>query len=695
MKLIDSPVKLVNNQVVSCPEEKPHGSMAEAILKKHGGTHIRFDAMISHDITYVGIIQTARASGMKSFSLPYAFTNCHNSLCAVGGTINEDDHVFGMSAAKKYGGIYVPANLAVIHQYAREQLAFCGGMILGSDSHTRYGALGTLGIGEGGGELVKQLLNNTYDLPKLPETVLIYLKGKPRHGVGPQDVALSLCAATYKNGFVKNCALEFVGPGIASLSMDFRIGIDVMTTETACLTSIWETDEKTKRYFEAHCRGDKYSKLSANENAVYDRAVIIDLSEIEPMIAFPFHPSNAFPIRELNEKPLETLAKAEEAAGLKNKELISKWTEKGLKADQFLIAGCSGGTYENILAAASIIGERSAGNTSVYPSSVPVEAALMKNGCLGKLISSGAVLKPCFCGPCFGAGDVPSNGALSLRHATRNFPYREGAKPGEGQSAYVALMDARSIAASAISGGYVTGANTLPYEDPCSEDYTADLSAYKNRVYDGFGNPQPETELIMGPNIADWPEFKGLCGDLRFTVCSRLTDAVTTTDELIPSGETSSYRSNPLRLSEFALSRRDPEYVGRSKAVRDKGEYSAIVANCPGDGSAREQAASCQRVLGGIANISVSYATKRYRANLVNWGIVPFVSEEALSLNVGDVVTVEGFAERLAAGETAFTAVISSGKQMKLSLPNLTESEREILLDGCLINLYRRKAENV
>ncbi len=694
MHLTNTPVKLSGGKVIPCTDETPHGSIAQEILLAHGGTHIRFDALISHDITYVGIIQTARASGMKAFPLPYAFTNCHNSLCAVGGTINEDDHVFGLSAAKKYGGIYVPANLAVIHQYAREQLAFCGGMILGSDSHTRYGALGTVAIGEGGGELVKQLLKNTYDLPALPETVLVYLTGKPRHGVGPHDVALALCAETYKNGFVKNRILEFAGPGIANLSMDYRIGIDVMTTETACLSSIWETDEKTRAFYEAHGRGSKYKMLKVKDGSVYDRAIEIDLSEIEPMIALPFHPSNAFPIRALKEQPMEVLARAEESAGLKNGELRAKWSEQGLKADQFIIAGCAGGTFENILNAAAIIGTKSAGNMSVYPSSVPVETALIQSGALTKLISSGAVLKPCFCGPCFGAGDVPSNGALSLRHATRNFPYREGAKPGEGQSAFVALMDARSIAASAISGGYVTGADTIDYGDVEETEYRADLSAYANRVYNGVGKPQPETELVFGPNIADWPAFKGLSGDLRFTVCSHLTDSVTTTDELIPSGETSSYRSNPVRLSEFALSRRDPGYVARSKALRDKGEYSAVVAVCPGDGSAREQAASCQRVLGGIANVAVSYATKRYRANLINWGIVPFVSEEALNLNTGNTVVVSDFATKLQSGETDFIGCYADGKTIKLSLPNLTDSEREILLDGCLINSYRRKAEN-
>lgn len=693
MQLIMSPVRMENGLPVSIPARTGKGGMAEAILLAHGGTHIRFDALISHDITYVGIIQTARASGMKRFPIPYAFTNCHNSLCAVGGTINEDDHVFGLSAAKKYGGIYVPANLSVIHQYAREQLAFCGGMILGSDSHTRYGALGTVAIGEGGGELVKQLLQNTYDLPALPEVVLVYVTGSLRHGVGPHDVALTLCRDLFNSGFVKNRVLEFAGPGVAGLSMDERIGIDVMTTETACLSSVWETDEKTKAFFKTHKREDKYKEMKASEGAEYDRCVLLDLNEIEPMIALPFHPGNAFTIRELNEKPMEVLGKAEQAANLPAGTLSTKWTDKGLKADQFVIAGCAGGGYENILNAAEILRGKSAGNTSIYPSSVPVETSLIKSGAVTELLTTGAVLKPCFCGPCFGAGDVPSNGALSLRHTTRNFPYREGAKPNEGQSAFVALMDARSIAVSAITG-YVTGADTVDYKDVRNVPYEFDGASYNSRVYDGVGNPLPDEPLVFGPNIADWPSFGSQEGDLVFTVASRLTDKVTTTDELIPSGETSSYRSNPARLSEFALSRRDPGYVGRSKELRDAGKFSGICAVCPGDGSAREQAASCQRVLGGIANVAVSYATKRYRANLVNWGIVPFVCEDALKLNVGDTVTVKDFANLLRSGAREFTADVSSGIALNFTLPALTDTEAEILLDGCLINNYRRKAEN-
>ena len=692
MKYIDMPVVFKNNFVSVCPDAIPGGTMSEKILSLHGGDKIRFDALISHDITYVGIIQTARASGMKSFPVPYAFTNCHNSLCAVGGTINADDHAFGLSAAKKYGGVYVPANLAVIHQYAREQMAFVGGMILGSDSHTRYGALGTLGIGEGGPELVKQLLKNTYDFASKPEIVLVYLTGAPKKGVGPHDVALAMCKKVYADGLFKNKILEFAGPGLKNLSMDFRIGIDVMTTETACLSSLWETDEKTEAFYKAHKREAYYKKMSPENGAVYAGAMLIDLSEIEPMIAFPFHPSNAFTIRELNENPMKVLKEAEKAAGLDG-ELVSKWTEKGLAADQFVIAGCAGGLYENLSEASKILDGVSAQDMTVYPASVPVESALMTEGAIQKLIASGAVLKPCFCGPCFGAGDVPQNMGLSLRHTTRNFPYREGAKPNEGQKAFVALMDARSIAASARNGGFVTGADTIEYETETCEQYAFNDSAYKMRVFDSALRPNPDEELVLGPNITDWPDFRSMDSDLCFTVASVLTDAVTTTDELIPSGETSSYRSNPIRLSEFALSRRDPGYVKRSKALRDNGGYSAVCANCPGDGSAREQAASCQRVLGGIANIAVSYATKRYRANLINWGIVPFVSEEATKLNVGDEVVIAGFKNALENGERIFAALVNGEKTMTLALPNLTQSEAEILLDGCLMNHYRKEAE--
>ncbi|MBR3928693.1 MAG: hydratase [Clostridia bacterium] len=689
MKFTSGPVYFEKGKFTFEMKTAAGKTMAQSILDAHGGDKIRFDALISHDITYVGIIQTARASGMTEFPVPYAFTNCHNSLCAVGGTINADDHAFGLSAAKKYGGMYVPANLAVIHQYAREQMAFCGGMILGSDSHTRYGALGTLGIGEGGPELVKQLLKNTYDFAKRPEIVLVYLTGAPKKGVGPHDLALKMCREVYDKGLFKNKILEFVGPGIQNLSMDFRIGVDVMTTETACLSSIWETDEKTQAYYEAHNRPDTFRKMSPEDGCVYDAVMEIDLGEIEPMIAFPFHPSNTFSIRELNERPMEVLKAAEKAAGLDG-ELVSKWTEKGLQADQFVIAGCAGGLYENLVSASDILDGFSAMDMTVYPASVPVETALLEDGALTKLISSGAVLKPCFCGPCFGAGDVPQNMGLSLRHTTRNFPFREGAKPNEGQRAFVALMDARSIAASAKNGGCVTGADTIDYEEAPRGAYAFNPSSYEKRVLNAFGKANPEEKLVFGPNIADWPEFAAMSEDLKFTVASVLTDAVTTTDELIPSGETSSYRSNPHRLSEFALSRRDPGYVKRSKALRDAGGYSAVCANCPGDGSAREQAASCQRVLGGIANIAVSYATKRYRANLINWGIVPFVCESIDGFKTGDEITIKGFKEKLISGERAFAAVVNGKDEIPLTLPLLTEAEAEILIDGCLMNHYRK-----
>ena len=689
MKYTSGPVYYEKGEFSFCVQKACGKTMAERILDAHGGNKIRFDALISHDITYVGIIQTARASGMTEFPVPYAFTNCHNSLCAVGGTINADDHAFGLSAAKKYGGIYVPANLAVIHQYAREQMAFCGGMILGSDSHTRYGALGTLGIGEGGPELVKQLLKNTYNFAKRPEIVLVYLTGKPKKGVGPHDMALKMCREVYDKGLFKNKILEFVGPGIQNFSMDFRIGVDVMTTETACLSSIWETDEKTQAYYEAHNRPDKFRKMAPEDGCAYDAVMEIDLSEIEPMIAFPFHPSNAFSIRDLNEKPMEVLKAAEKAAGLDG-ELLSKWTEKGLLADQFVIAGCAGGLYENLVSAASILDGAGAMDMTVYPASVPVETALIESGALQSLISSGAILKPCFCGPCFGAGDVPQNMGLSLRHTTRNFPFREGAKPNEGQRAFVALMDARSIAASAKNGGFVTGADTMDFEDEFGKAYLFNDSSYQKRVINAYGKANPDEPLVFGPNIADWPEFAPMEEDLRFTVASVLLDAVTTTDELIPSGETSSYRSNPHRLSEFALSRRDPGYVKRSKALRDAGGYSAVCANCPGDGSAREQAASCQRVLGGIANIAVSYATKRYRANLINWGIVPFVCDRVDQFEIGDEIVIEKFKEKLLSGERRFISFVNGKDVIVLSLPLLTDQEAEILVDGCLMNHYRK-----
>ena len=710
--------------------EAVKGTIAYSILKAHNsGTdealRLRFDALASHDITYVGIIQTAKASGLETFPVSYTLTNCHNSLCAVGGTINEDDHIFGLSAAKKYGGDYVPAHLAVIHQYMRETAAKCGAMILGSDSHTRYGALGTLAIGEGGGELCKQLLKQTYDVAR-PQIVAVYLKGKPRKGVGPQDVALALVKATFSKGFVKNKILEFVGPGIRNLSMDFRNGIDVMTTETTCLSSVWETDEKTKEYFEQHGREEDYRELKPREGAYYDAAVVIDLSRVEPMIALPFHPSNAYTIREFLENPVEILAKVE-AQGRKIKgdnsfTLTDKVKDGKVYVDQGIIAGCAGGMYENIAEAAEILRGKTIGTDfsfSVYPSSQPVYKGLTENGYTSMLMETGAIVKTAFCGPCFGAGDVPANNGLSIRHTTRNFENREGSRPKDGQLAAVALMDARSIAATAANGGVLTSALDLDYSRRIKK-YRYDGSIYQNRVYHGWGNAKPEEALVYGPNIADWPEQIALGKHLLMRVVSVLTDPVTTTDELIPSGETSSYRSNPLKLAEFTLSRKDPSYVGRAKAVqkdelsrRETGALpeevltalgafkpeegtvygSVVVSNSPGDGSAREQAASCQRVLGGVANICKQYATKRYRSNLINWGMLPFTAQK-FELKVGDFVYIANVRELLAGGEERFVAkVISEGKahDIALELGALTPDERAILLAGCLINYNRER----
>ena len=710
--------------------EAVKGTIAYSILKAHNsGTdealRLRFDALASHDITYVGIIQTAKASGLEAFPVSYTLTNCHNSLCAVGGTINEDDHIFGLSAAKKYGGDYVPAHLAVIHQYMRETAAKCGAMILGSDSHTRYGALGTLAIGEGGGELVKQLLKQTYDVAR-PQIVAVYLKGKPRKGVGPQDVALALVKATFSKGFVKNKILEFVGPGIANLSMDFRNGIDVMTTETTCLSSVWQTDEKTKEYFAQHGREGDYRELRPQEGAYYDAGVVIDLSRVEPMIALPFHPSNAYTIREFLENPVEILAKVE-AQGRKIKgddsfTLTDKVKDGKVYVDQGIIAGCAGGMYENIAEAAEILRGKNIGTDfsfSVYPSSQPVYKGLTENGYTSMLMETGAIVKTAFCGPCFGAGDVPANNGLSIRHTTRNFENREGSRPKDGQLAAVALMDARSIAATAANGGVLTSALDLDYSRRLKK-YRYDGSIYEKRVYHGWGNAKPEEALVYGPNIADWPEQIALGKHLLMRVVSVLTDPVTTTDELIPSGETSSYRSNPLKLAEFTLSRKDPSYVGRAKAVQKEelsrretgvlpeevlaalGAFqpeegtvygSVVVSNSPGDGSAREQAASCQRVLGGVANICRQYATKRYRSNLINWGMLPFTAEK-FDLKVGDFVYIANVRDLLAGGETRFVAkVISGGRthDIALDLGSLTPDERTILLAGCLINYNRER----
>ena len=733
-------VFLVDGKIVTDytgdPAEARKGTIAYSVLKAHNTSdsmdnlRIKFDALVSHDITYVGIIQTARASGLTEFPVPYALTNCHNSLCAVGGTINEDDHVFGLSAAKKYGGIYVPANQSVIHSYAREQLAACGNMILGSDSHTRYGALGTMGVGEGGPELVKQLLKNTYDV-RLPEVVLVYLTGKPRRGIGPHDIAIALTKAVFADGFVKNRVLEFVGPGIKNLPVDFRNGIDVMTTETTCLSSIWETDEQVRDFYAIHGRPECYKKLSPAKVAYYDRLITIDLDKAEAMIALPFHPSNAYTIHEFNENAKEILAGVEKEASEKFRkvkfDLVSKVKDGKVYADQGIIAGCSGGLFDNICEAAAILDGKSTGNSyfnlSVYPTSVPVSIALTENGSTRKLLEAGAVIKPSFCGPCFGAGDVPANNGFSLRHTTRNFPNREGSKPGEGQLAGVALMDSRSIAATAANGGVVTAATDIEY-DSKEMPYTFDQTVYKNRVYNGYGNPQSDEKLILGPNITDWPKMYPLAENLLVKLAAVIRDEVTTTDELIPSGETSSYRSNPLRLAEFALSRRVPQYVPASKAVsetekqRINGEKpdelvkvlgalgdpdklmsttqfgSCVFANKPGDGSAREQAASCQKVLGGFANICYEFATKRYRSNCINWGILPFTldANTEFPYEEGDYVFVPNIREKIAGGDEVFPAKVIKAdmtvSDITLNVKGLTEDEKEIILDGCLINYY-------
>lgn len=722
------------------PDAAKENTMAYQIMRAHSVTddkkkmNIKFDSLISHDITYVGIIQTARGSGLKEFPVPYALTNCHNSLCAVGGTINEDDHVFGLSAAKKYGGIYVPANQAVIHQYAREMMAKSGGMILGSDSHTRYGALGTMAIGEGGPELVKQLLNNTYDVPS-PDVVLVYLTGTPKKGVGPHDVALALVKATFKNGFVKNSVLEFCGDGIANLPMDFRIGIDVMTTETTCLSSIWETDEKVEAFYENHGRKSDYKKMTPGDVAYYDRAVVIDLSKVECMIALPFHPSEAYSIKEFNENAADILRgvelRAEEQFGKKAQlHLTEKLVNGKLMVDQGVIAGCAGGMFDNITEAAAILDGASVGNSyfslSVYPSSVPINLALIKNGAQAKLLEAGALFKPCFCGPCFGAGDVPSNNGFSIRHTTRNFPNREGSKPGEGQLSGVALMDARSIAATAKNGGVLTAASDIDYTYN-NEEYIFDKGVYEKRVYQGYGKADAKAELKLGPNITDWPRMNALADNLLVKMAAVLHDDVTTTDELIPSGETSSYRSNPLRLAEFALSRREPEYVNRSKAVaaveaerlagnspeelinvlsrvtdnaadavKNTQFGSAIYATKPGDGSAREQAASCQKVLGGFANICKEFATKRYRSNCINWGILPFTIDEntTFDYNNGDYVFVPDIKAKILNGDEVFPAKVitkDSVKDITLYVKGLTADEKDIILKGCLMNYYAAK----
>ena len=737
-------------------EEAKKGTIAYGILSSHdtagkeGALAIRFDALVSHDITYVGIIQTARASGLTEFPLPYVLTNCHNSLCAVGGTINEDDHMFGLSAARKYGGTYVPPMQAVIHQYAREMMTKCGAMILGSDSHTRYGAYGTMAVGEGGPELVKQLLKKTYDIP-YPEVVGVYLKGAPRPGVGPQDIALSLIGATFGNGFVKNKVLEFVGPGIRGLSADYRIGIDVMTTETTCLSSIWETDGVIRDFYGIHGRPEAFRELHPAETAYYDAFIEIDLSEAVPVIAMPYHPSNVYPISEVVRNPREILAEAEERARTSfgdavKVDLQSKVRDGKLMVDQGIIAGCAGGGFENITAAADILRGSSIGNgafsLSVYPASTPIFRELIRNGAFETLTEAGAVIKPAFCGPCFGAGDTPANNALSIRHSTRNFPNREGSKVQSGQIASVALMDARSIAATAANHGILTPATEFAgeYSKP---DYTFDGNIYRGRVYSGWGNPDPEAELVFGPNIKDWPEMPALTEHLLLKVVSEIHDPVTTTDELIPSGETSSLRSNPEALSQYALSRKDPDYVPRAKAcreaerareealregmkdadvlraVRERGSGkdaaramealsdvygdvsfentgigSVIFAEKPGDGSAREQAASCQKVLGGWANVAREYATKRYRSNLINWGMLPLVADGGdLPFALGDQLFLRHVRKAVTGGADRVSGIVIRDGEIlgtfTFSLGHLTDTERRIIREGCLINYYR------
>ncbi|WP_035765310.1 hydratase [Butyrivibrio sp. NC2002] len=722
--------------------EAKKNTIAYSILKAHNTSgnmdklNVKFDKLTSHDITYVGIIQTARASGLEKFPIPYVLTNCHNSLCAVGGTINEDDHMYGLTAARKYGGIYVPPHQAVIHQFAREMLATGGGMILGSDSHTRYGALGTMAMGEGGPELVKQLLGQTYDI-NMPDVVAIYLTGEPAPGVGPQDVALAIIGKVFGDGYVKNKVMEFVGPGVSSLSADFRIGIDVMTTETTCLSSIWQTDDEIKNFYEIHGRSGDYKELKPGEIAYYDGVVEVDLSTIKPMIAMPFHPSNTYEIDEVNANLEDIIADVEKRAKVSFGDKVEYSLKNKIKdgkfmVDQGVIAGCAGGGFENICAAADILEGRFIGNDrftlSVYPASTPIFMEIVKNGVAAKILETGAILKTAFCGPCFGAGDTPANNAFSIRHSTRNFPNREGSKVQNGQIASVALMDARSIAATAANQGVLTPATAF---DGKFNKYTYyfDKEIYANRVFDSHGVAEPDCELQFGPNIKDWPKMSALTDNLLLKVVSEIHDPVTTTDELIPSGETSSYRSNPIGLAEFTLSRKDPEYVGRAKAVHAeeekrlkeeafdnlsseiqdvvkniKAQYpevtaantgigSTIFAVKPGDGSAREQAASCQKVLGGWANVANEYATKRYRSNLINWGMLPLVIEKGdLPFKNEDYIFLPGIRKAVEDKAEKIKAVaISNGavKEFTMTLGDLTDNEREIILDGCLINYNR------
>ncbi len=738
---------VLNAECGSAPskEEAAKGTMAYKILEEHNTSgdmqnlHIKFDKLTSHDITFVGIIQTARASGLEKFPVPYVLTNCHNSLCAVGGTINEDDHMFGLSCAKKYGGMYVPPHQAVIHQFAREMLAGGGKMLLGSDSHTRYGALGTMAMGEGGPELVKQLLGRTYDIA-MPGVVAVYLAGKPQKGVGPQDIALAIIGAVFANGYVNNKVMEFVGDGVANLSADFRIGIDVMTTETTCLSSIWTTDNEIKEFYEIHKRPEDYKELKPDNIAYYDGMVYVDLSEIKPMIAMPFHPSNVYTIDELNDNLLDILDDVEKKALVSldnnkiNYTLKDKVRNGKLYVEQGVIAGCAGGGFENICYTADILRGKYIGadefSLSVYPSSQPVFMELVKNGVIADIMATGATVRSAFCGPCFGAGDVPPNNGLSIRHSTRNFPNREGSKVTDGQIASVALMDARSIAATAANKGYLTSAMDIDVSFG-KPKYFFDSKIYENRVYNGVGNPQPDVEIKLGPNIKDWPVMSALTDNMVLKVVSEIHDPVTTTDELIPSGETSSFRSNPLGLAEFTLSRKDPSYVGRAKAVqlaekaRVAGEDifaacpeveevfkqvnakfeskpedtqigSLIYAVKPGDGSAREQAASCQKVLGGFANIAKEYATKRYRSNLINWGMLPFLYEDGeLPFQNGDYIFIKDIKNAIINKEDNIKAyVVNKGmKEFTLKLGRLTDDERDIIIKGCLINYYRAQMQ--
>ena len=744
----DTPEAQARLQAVAGPdapskEEAAKGTIAYGILEAHNTSDnmeklkIRFDKLTSHDITYVGIIQTARASGLEKFPMPYVLTNCHNSLCAVGGTINEDDHMFGLTCAKKYGGIYVPPHQAVIHQFAREMLACGGAMILGSDSHTRYGALGTMAMGEGGPELVKQLLNQTYDI-NMPGVIGIYMTGEPIKGVGPQDVALAIIGAVFQNGYVNNKVMEFVGPGVEKLSADFRIGVDVMTTETTCLSSIWKTDDVIKDFYDIHGRVEDYKELNPAKVAYYDGMVKIDLSKIRPMIAMPFHPSNTYTIEDMNKNLMDVLHDCEQKAlvsldGQVDFKLTDKVRDGKLYVEQGIIAGCVGGGFENLCAAADIIKGKSIGadefTLSVYPASTPIYMELVKNGAAAALMESGAIVKTAFCGPCFGAGDTPSNNSLSIRHSTRNFPNREGSKLQNGQIASVALMDARSIAATAANKGYLTPATDLDVEYT-GRKYHFDSSIYANRVFDSKGVADPSVEIKFGPNIKDWPKMSALPENMILKVVSEIHDPVTTTDELIPSGETSSYRSNPLGLAEFTLSRKDPAYVGRAKEVRAAQEAveansnpvealaelapvidaihakyadvtnenigigSTIFAVKPGDGSAREQAASCQKVLGGWANIANEYATKRYRSNLINWGMLPFLIEKGdLPFANGDYIflpDVRKAVETKAAEFEAYVVKDGSLTPFALKMGELTDDEREIILKGCLINYNRQ-----